>query len=263
MIPRVALAAMIAVGGSLTVAVAADSQGGVPSQPRLPDLVQRTPSDVFIVEPRPGRYQLVFASAVENVGDGPIWLDASRASTRTPAMIADQLILNDDASTTRVGPVGKLRYVSAPDHSHWHYLDFDTYTLRKLRHGRLGGDIKTGFCLGDRYAIGRDTVPPHPVPDWSTNCGSGDPTLLTLQEGISVGFGDNYVPELEGQAIPITKVPAGRYRLVHHVNAARLLAETDYSNNAATATVRIRRPDGRDGAPTVRVLATCEAATRC
>ncbi len=259
---RPALAVTIAIAGALVVAFA-DGSERAPSEPRLPDLLQRAPAGVFTSELRPGRFYLVFPSSVENVGDGPMELEAMRSSTATPTMTADQLVLNENGSTTRVEDVGRLRYVRSPDHSHWHYLDFDRYTLRRLNGGRIGSDHKTGFCLGDRYAIGSDEPPQHPVPGWSVNCGAGEPRLLAVREGISVGFGDDYPAALEGQAIEITDVAGGRYRLVHQVNARRLLEETAYENNVAAATVQIKWPNGRDDPPSARVIATCEAAVRC
>jgi hypothetical protein len=72
-----------------------------------------------------------------------------------------------------------------------------------------------------------------------------------VHEGISPGYGDDYVPTLEGQYVELDGVPAGRYRLVHRVNPTRALREADYSNNSASVLLDLA---WRDGAPTVTVL---------
>ena len=50
-------------------------------------------------------------------------------------------------------------------------------------------------------------------PVWTQECGRGQSERLVIREGISPGYGDDYVPRLEGQWIDITDLPAGRYVL--------------------------------------------------
>ena len=69
--------------------------------------------------------------------------------------------------------------------------------------------------------------------------------------GISVGYGDVYEPNLEGQSLRLTGLDAGRYRLVHRVNVGRRLRESSYANNAASLLLQLR---WRGGRPSVRVL---------
>jgi hypothetical protein len=83
---------------------------------------------------------------------------------------------------------------------------------------------------------------------------------VRIQEGISVGYGDDYDPTLEGQYMRLTGVPSGRYLLVHRVNADRRLRELRYDNNAASLLIRVR---WRQGRPWVRVLRACTASPRC
>jgi hypothetical protein len=159
--------------------------------------------------------------------------------------------------------VGRLRYVAASDHRHWHLLGFDRYILR-----RAGGahavvrDQKTGFCLGDRYPDARrgrlPAAPPRKV--HRSRCGLDHPEFLGVQEGISVGYGDAYAATLEGQYLPLTGLPAGRYVLVHRVNADRRLRELDYTNNAASLLLRLR---WRHGAPALRLLRSCPDSDAC
>jgi Lysyl oxidase len=262
---RLALALAVAVTGATAVVALARGQAPGPgSAPRLPDLVQRAPEGIFVTSPRRGRFHLAFDSRVENHGLGPLEIEAQRLSPGTPRMRARQVVLAEDGSRTVGEVVGRLRYVISPDHSHWHYLDFDRYSLRRLGDGAVGRDRKTGFCLGDRYrAVEAPVVITQPPPGWDVACGADRPRLLRVREGISPGYGDDYPPGLEGQSIDITGLAAGTYRLVHHVNAEGRLAETNDANNFATAIVRIRWPEGRDDFPAAQLVESCEGARRC
>jgi hypothetical protein len=75
-----------------------------------------------------------------------------------------------------------------------------------------------------------------------------------------LGYGDDYKRFLEGQFIPLTDVPTGRYVLVHRVNAGRAVREEDYANNASSALLELSWEKGR---PRITVLAVCAASPRC
>ena len=229
---------------------------------RLPDLDQVTPSDLTIIHSRTAGYLLGFSSSVENVGDGPLIFDAHRPGSETATMVADQVIEREGAPKEVVTSAGKVRYVVSPDHRHWHLLGFDRYMLRRAGSSSAAvRDRKTGFCLGDRYAIGGRRLPAAPAsPVYTSRCGLDQPGLLGIQEGISVGYGDNYQANLEGQYLPLKALRAGRYVLVHTVNARRGLRELDYSNNSASLLLELRR---RGGAPQLRVLRVCPDTARC
>jgi glucose/arabinose dehydrogenase len=232
---------------------------------RLPDLDQATPRDLVITATRAGGkrvYILGFRSAVENVGDGPLILDAHRPGPDTRTMVADQLIEREGAPMQVVPGAGKVRYVVSPDHRHWHLLGFDHYELRRAGHrAAVVRDRKTGFCLGDRYPVLARKLPAAPPkPVYTSRCGLEEPGLLGIQEGISVGYGDDYAANLEGQYLPLTGLPAGRYILVHTANLNRGLHELDYSNNSASLLLELR---WRGRAPLVRVLKACADTARC
>jgi serine protease len=161
-----------------------------------------------------------------------------------------------------VPSVGRLQFVTSPDHRHWHYLQFDRYQLRRAGSARtLVRDHKTGFCLGDRYRVS-DLALTNAVPQkvYRTNCGLNDTTLLQLEEGISVGYGDDYKPFLEGQDLELTGLKRGRFVLVHRVNADQRLRELSYRNNAASVLLDLR---WHGGLPTLRILRSCPNTARC
>jgi aldose sugar dehydrogenase len=261
------LPVLAALGASAVALVmasrAANAAGGTA---RLPDLVQQVPRDLVITRagasPR-APYMLGFRSAVSNVGDGPLVIEGHRPGGQIGTMLADQVVDRDGAPKAIVPAIGRLRYVVSPDHRHWHLLGFDRYELRRARQ-RVAAvrDEKTGFCLGDRYVesghVLRSAAAPAPV--FTSRCGLGEPQLLGVSEGISVGYGDDYAANLEGQYLRLSGLPSGRYVLVHQVNADRRLRETDYRNDAASLLLDLR---WRAAAPLVRILRRCPGTDRC
>jgi hypothetical protein len=254
---RKAAAALVVV---LITACAGESEA--PSPELLPDLDQAPPAAISIVV-REGRERLVFLSAVENVGAGPLLVAGRRPSASEPEMTARQVVRKADRTATTHVLKARLRFVVSETHRHWHLLGFERYELRTPDEKTVGRDRKTGFCLGDRYDADSGSriagEPPRAV--WTQECGRGQSERLRLLEGLSPGFGDDYVPLLEGQFIDVTGLPPGRYILIHRVNSTRDLGESSYANNAASALLEL----GRDaqGRATVAVLATCPDTASC
>lgn len=233
-----------------------------PSPELLPDLDQVPPASISVVV-HEGREHLVFVSAVENVGAGPLLLAGRRASAAEPQMTVRQVVRKVDKTATTHVLKARLRFVVSETHRHWHLLGFERYELRTSDGKTVGRDRKTGFCLGDRYdAHSGSRIPGEPPRAvWTQECGRGQRERLRIREGLSPGFGDDYVPLLEGQFIDVTGLPRGRYVLIHRVNPTRDVRESSYANNAASALFELGR-DGQ-GPATVTVLATCADTARC
>jgi hypothetical protein len=235
----------------------------------LPDLDQELPRNLQVSTDTSGaipRFHLGFDSAVDNHGAGPLSIAGHRDSQDQPEMVADQQVEQSDGSTRTVAGVGRLRYVYSADHNHWHYLGFDHYELRRAGNYQLvAPDQKTGFCLGDRYDTDTTSqLPAEPSqPVYTGYCGRNQTQLLAVDEGISVGYGDVYFANLEGQFVDVTGVPAGEYYLVHRVNADHKLLESDYSNDAASLLVDLSWPQGTSEAPAVDVLRQCPSTDSC
>jgi hypothetical protein len=257
LVPAVAAAAALAIP-----AQAAAAPGGW----QLPDFEQEAPSGLVLtsgaLSGHPNRYFLGFRSAVRNVGEGPLMIHGQRSSRRTPTMVATQLIQGAGGAVRRVHGVGRLRYVVSTGHQHWHLLTFDRYTLRRVGGRRVERrDRKTGFCLGDRYRTLAPLAGPSPAtPPFTSNCGLHQPGRLTVTEGISVGYGDDYTANLEGQYIGLSGLPGGRYVLAHEVNTDHGLRELNYDNDAASILLSLH---WLRGTPSVRVLATCDHSANC
>lgn len=231
----------------------------------LPDLDQAAPTNVT-VKANGAKFDLVFDSAVDNVGNGPLMIDGSRANLNEPTMAATQKVETEGGGTTTVQGAGSLRYVESPSHDHWHLDGFSRYELKRARTSETARpDRKTGFCLGDRYET--DVQLPNErgaqFTGPNSNCQLNRPTALTVSEGMSVGWGDNYTAGLEGQAIDVTGLAAGRYVLTHRVNADGLLKEVTAENNAASVLIDLTWPDGASAKPAVKVLGRCPDTATC
>jgi hypothetical protein len=223
--------------------------------PLLPDLVQEAPARLVVTHAA-GGYRLGFRSAVRNLGAGPLVITGRRPDRSLDTMVADQVVEQADGPARVSAGVGRLRYVVSPDHRHWHLLGFERYTLERPGGRVVVRDRKTGFCLGDRYQAAASAAPKR----YTSRCGLGQPARLGIEEGISVGRGDAYAANLEGQYLPLDGLPAGSYRLVHRVNADGRLREQRADNNASSLRLSLR---WRRGVPRIRVLASCPDRADC
>ena len=235
----------------------------------LPDIDPTAPTGLRIGADGSGDFQLSFDTTFDNIGAGPLHIDGHRPNTSGP-MAADQVITRSDGSTKLNPGVGQLRFVESEDHRHWHFFRFMRYELVRPADGAVvAPDQKSGFCIGDRYntdpRVRLPGEPPMPgefdVPPNNDWCAQDDPNRLNLTMGLSVGYGDNYLAFLDGQAIDLTNVPEGNYYLVHRVEAD--VRESDYSNNAASVLLELRWPNGFDNPPAIAMLASCADTARC
>lgn len=231
------------------LAAGCGGSGGAPTE-LLPDLVQSPPRALEVYEAE-STWRLAFLSAVENDGGGPMLLVGRRPDQSAPAMTVEQLVRRSDGSAATYPVDGEIRFVESETHRHWHFLDFERYDILTADGETVGRDQKTGFCLGDRYNASRSVqLPGEPEqPVWTQECGRGQPERLVIREGISPGYGDDYVPRLEGQWIDISGLPAGSYVLRHRVNVDRVLRERNYGNNSAQTPFELTWSDS--GTPTV------------
>lgn len=256
------VAAVLLAGVAVAVSNSASTRAAAATE-RLPDLEQEIPAKLEITRhARAPHWRLGFRSAVRNVGDGPLIMSGRRPKAGVEAMVADQVIEREGAPAEVVPGAGRLRYVRARDHRHWHLLGFDRYELRRPGGRALVRDRKSGFCLGDRYAVtGRELPARAPKKIYTSRCGLDHPELMGIREGISVGYGDDYVANLEGQWLPLDGLRAGRYLLVHRANADGRLRERSRANNEASILFKLR---WRHRAPQATIIRACPAGeVRC
>jgi Lysyl oxidase/WD40-like Beta Propeller Repeat len=235
------------------------------SKPRptelLPDLEQRAPHGLTVTIDR-GRFMLGFASAVDNVGAGPVWIVATRTPKQSD-MRAHQYVALRAGGRRVYRNVGILRFEPAPPHYHWHYLGFERYELRRASNFRpLVRDRKAGFCLADHYGHAGHRVRVAGA-RFLGRCGQLQPLARRIEQGSSVGYTDRYPAHFHGQALDVTGVAAGRYWLVHRANPRRRLREQRYGNNNAAVLIKLLWPNGPRSLPTVIVLRACQGGERC
>jgi hypothetical protein len=220
----------------------------------LPDLDQRAPFRLTVA----GR-KLGFASATDNVGEGPVWVRGSRPIATGP-MRAVQLVRMSDRSVRTYADAGRLRYTPSPSHTHWHLLGFQRYELRTLDGNLVVRDRKSGFCLADHYGLAARRVTAFTGGSFYGNCAASNPRALAVEQGTSIGFTDLYPAHFHGQNLELRGVPAGVYLLVHRANPAQRLEEIDYTNNDASLRIRLT---WAGGVPKVQKLRRCEDSADC
>ena len=240
--------------------LASPAASGAAGKPRdlLPDLAQGTPTGVDVVvdaESGAPQTRLVFDSTIGNVGEGPLILTAKR-KPGSETMTAHQVIRRSDGSSRTLRKVaGLIRFVQASDHQHWHLMGIDRYELwTGTASRRLRRDRKQGFCLGDRYQLSANRPIPHQPrrPAYPGYCGKSRPDLTRITEGITVGWGDNYPANIEGQYIDIDGIAPGRYLLVHRISAGGLLESYPY-NDVSCVAIALKAPATAGAPPSVTV----------
>ncbi len=180
-------------------------------------------------------------------------------------MRADQLVHHRDGTIGIVREIGRLAYESHPPHRHWHLEPYEAYELRRASDGAFSGrDGKSGFCLLDRWghALRRPGIVPGP-PKFVGDCAALQPEARRVDEGSSVGYTDRYPGFFHGQDIDITGLEPGLYVLVHRANPERRIRELRYSNNDASALIRVSPISSATGAPTVTIVRLCPASDDC
>ena len=220
----------------------------------LPDFDQRAPFRLTLAGTKLG-----FASATDNIGEGPVWVRGARARAGAP-MRAQQLVRMSDGGVRVYEGAGRLRYTPESTHSHWHLLDFQRYELRTLDGSLVVRDRKSGFCLADHYGQAARRSMVYTGARFFGNCAAYQPRALRVEQGTSPGFTDLYPPHFHGQNLELRGVPAGVYLLVHRANPSEQLQEIDYSNNAASLRIRL---SWVGGSPRVETLRRCESSARC
>jgi hypothetical protein len=227
----------------------------------LPDLRMAKPVDVHLcgVEtafdacpaPIAGTHHVLrFSATVVNTGAGPFQVGGHRDATCDPTndpscpatMSTVQDVLQSDHKTWRTVPENAVQqYDTGDGHHHWHVIGFERYELFRMSTPLPGGSVpstKSGFCFFD----GLDRQPQLPgnpgLPRYSF-VGCGTPTSSSTHVGLSVGWGDIYPWNFEGQTIDLAGVPTGRYLLCLTADPANDFLEQKNWNNQSWAVLKI------------------------
>lgn len=201
----------------------------------LPDMKMAPIYSPQITTTANGRKKLRFGTIGFNVGDGALEV---RARNRSGGELRDvsQWVYRSDG-TVRALPKPKANVFYKRDgHDHWHVDRFMVVRLSPLP-GTAGATVrrirKLGYCLVDSTPIPASERPPNAAesPVYG-DCGSTESRRVTM--GISVGWGDDYPPDFIYQAIHVSGLPAGNYRLCGTVNPQHIWTEKDnnFANNS-------------------------------
>jgi hypothetical protein len=202
-----------------------------------PDLRTRPPFALSVSNVA-GVKELRFSNLIWNGGDGPIELRPQNDAQAGVTYAYQRLYSHDGPGSFYVvaeALAGTFAY--HPTHFHWHFGEFSRYELRDLApDGRVGENVlsiddKVSFCLLDVAQINANLE--HSAPFTYTSCGR------TVNQGISVGWGDIYSSDLPGQELDITGLPDGTYWLKSTADPANRLLETHDGNNAAYLKIAI------------------------
>jgi hypothetical protein len=230
--------------------------GGGTGTPQYPDIrvhkLDRTagqdPSGGhgFFIVSSGGAKLLKFPAVTANVGDGPLEIRGTRSSSSAVDWVGRQVVWNSDGSSTTLADSGASFFFAGDGHNHWHIRDFDKYELLDSTGGILKVGEKHGFCFEDNTS--RDStwtqapsgsVPGSPVYANATSCGQGQPNATSIVHGLSVGWADTYPSSLPDQAIDITGVADGTYKVRVTADWQGFWTEKNESNNVAESTIRI------------------------
>ena len=210
----------------------------------LPDLEILLPTDLHVIGSRAeGNQRLKFTTTIWNAGAGPVEVRGAenaqgdfevfqffhQDTTTAQELVHDLGEIHASAYQSNVqrGPhVGTFNYEHR--HGHLHLSTFAHYQLWSVdengnKVALMVENPKVGFCLMDINVV--------------------DPTRAGERvysgcradiQGISVGYGDEYLAQLREQDLNISSVPDGKYALVNIANPGLAIMESNYDNNAAT-----------------------------
>ena len=219
-----------------------------PARDTLPDLVSVPAWQIGTEVDEDGTDRLTFNAHEWNAGPGPLVVEGYRRGS-TETMDAYQFFYRDgkEIGSTKTGT---MEYHDAPEHDHWHFLDFASYDLVTTKGSLVTTSGKQSWCLVPTDPVDL-TVPGAVWRPEATGLDSacGDRSALWLREVLPTGWGDTY-SQHQTQAFDLTGVRNGKYQIKITVNPNGNLHERTTSNNVSYRTVVL---SGKPGARTVNV----------
>lgn len=202
----------------------------------LPDLGMVAPDDFSVqMRPRGGRW-LRFDAIVVNAGRGPFEVYGSDSGATVTQRIQDGF------GGWAEHPSTATMFYDGDGHGHWHVKELQEWTIASVTAPakRLSSGAKTGFCFWDNYDYSTTNGAAYYHPDRTSACDLVEATGR-IPMGLSVGWGDEYPSTIAGQYIDITDLPYGEYIVTVRADQRLDFVESNDSNNAACARIRISR----------------------
>ena len=243
------LCAVVAGCGGDDLGAAAEPDPPVGS-PVLPDLMPKPQNNVLTQKVK-GRWRIRFNTIIVNVGEGDFLVRAVREVRG--GWRSEQDIPYSEEGAKRVPVRARLAW-GGDGHEHWHIERVARVQLvpldgsnRVVQGGKALVDTKIGFCFYDHT---------HELPSGlaearysAKSCGKEDTTVVGM--GLSPGWNDTYRMGLPGQAIDVTDLPDGRYRLFTEVDPQGWFQEVSTTNNRTWIDLELSRTPNGLAAPTV------------
>ncbi|HRE27995.1 MAG TPA: lysyl oxidase family protein, partial [Anaerolineales bacterium] len=200
---------------------------------RLPDLRTLPPWDLSVERHSSTDRVLRFANTVWNSGAGVMELYGASSGITQQTRVLQRVYASDGGARDHF--VGT--FVFHPEHDHWHVADFATYQLWALSadgepERLLAVSEKLSYCMIDTDIVA-PALPGFPSARVYIGCGR-------LRQGLSIGWGDTYEADLEGQTLDLGWAGDGIYSVVSISNPRGRLLESDYANNLGVTYFRLR-----------------------
>jgi hypothetical protein len=210
---------------------------------------------------------LRFTTNVRNVGSAPLrvqipWVVA-RDDGAASGFLPDQCQATQLVATTRgdvVGrPAGACLFHAV--HAHFHYQDLVSFALYTVTpDGSTGRQIgvsnKESFCLADDEYFGFGTAGPNWSRDYvgqpGCNLPANPPPEVTVEMGMSPGWGDVSTWDTPGQFVDISTTPDGVYDVIEKTNPSNTILVAGPQQTCSRTRLRL-------SATAVEVLGTADA----
>jgi len=234
-------------GGDLGAAAEPDPPVGTPV---LPDLVPKPQNNVLTQRVK-GRWRIRFNTIIVNVGEGDFILRAKR--TVRGGWEAEQDIPYSEEGAKQV-PIRARLVWGGDGHDHWHVERVAVVRLvpltpdgRVVQGAKSLIDTKVGFCFYDHtHELPSGLAEPRYS---AKSCGKEETIVVGM--GLSPGWNDTYRMRLPGQAIDVTDVPDGKYRLFTEIDPRGWFHEASERNNRTWIDIELERTGHGLAAPTI------------
>jgi Lysyl oxidase/Bacterial Ig domain len=223
--------------------------------PQLPNLVADPPDNVSIAvsketvtgEPAEEKLLLRFNGYLHNKGPGALDFRGKRTAPPDPENLASppmqvfQRVYEYESTegppptseTTphkEVSSAGKMEYVKADGHNHWHLQHVAAYSLwNAQKSAQVAPSQKVGFCLEDSEHVENIGPEQGVYVDYGPHprefCRQLQPEATEVFEGISEGWRDVYDANLAFQWVDVSNVLPGEYWLQAEVNPEHYIDE--------------------------------------
>jgi hypothetical protein len=201
--------------------------------PLIPNLQPLRASNIELASNDTGGTDLRFSTTSWNSGLGPLELVAGDRNSATLRQDVYQRIY--DSNGTHAQYLAGT-FVLHPEHNHFHFEGYALYVLQSATANGASDrtSSKTTFCVMDTGYVNLSLsgAPQNAV---YTTCGA------TVQ-GMSVGWGDRYYYGLPGQAIDVTGLPEGDYKLSIVIDPKNQLIETNDGDNVSCVLLHLKVP---------------------